>query len=396
MTLIRKFIRTAMVTAVVSGATMAMEVADIDLRDASVFPTNIVRAKIQGNLGVANNSEGSLQFLTLNPRLARSLMGFDPATFTNKVTQKLVYGIKDIYEFVIETYAQGDLDRFIVALSGLPVDQIRFNEFHLQADEAFLGLKADEIDRIGTAIAAATGTRISRYKDEREVAVESVKSFIKDRIASRMSGAGEAVKPEVVTTTAPRKVTAVSVPAPVVPIDPKSPAVLRDDATPEDAMAVLLINKTTHLSGCMYNIAFDPSLLLGLIPEDLKTATLQKPKVDRFRDSRVQNLITGIKLVYAAAMETIGHDKERFKNVLTRLNSEAHALVVPFKLNLDDEGLDFINPFTGFDVEFGKVTQLKESVKTGINKFLAPGETRTLDAEYAARQRVIDATRGTG
>ncbi|MBY0461918.1 MAG: hypothetical protein K2Q34_01905 [Alphaproteobacteria bacterium] len=195
------------------------------------------------------------------------------------------------------------------------------------------------------------------------------------------------------TTAKPR---AVVVPAPVVAIDPTSPAVLHDDATMEQAMAVLLITPPTEYGSVMHTIAFDPSLLLGLIPEDFKTlGRPAMPNVSRFKDSRVGNLITGIKRIYFSAMESIDYNKELFKAILTQFTSEGHALVVPFKLNPGTDTLDFMNPFTGYAEENRKQDLLRESVKTRTNKFLAPGETRTLDAELAARQRVLEATRGT-
>jgi len=304
--------------------------------DFAALPKDTKKLAAERYVGLIDNADGTAQILNISPRLVKFLQDVDPASYDNAKTKELLYGVKELYSFLITNYANDSLEQFIAGLSSLSPREVTFGEFILDTKQGFLGISAKEIDRVGTAIAAVTGTRISEYG--RIGVIEDMRAVSQLEMANKISQTRVDALGSTTATVDAVKSTAVSVPSPVVAIDPTLPTVLLDDATLEDAMAVLLVKKTDHPSGVMYDIAFDSSILLGLLPENTKareTLRTLDPLLARFTNPTVRTFIEGMRQIYLEVMGRVydSYDKAAFAAVLNQLNVTSRSLVVPFKLN---------------------------------------------------------------
>lgn len=405
MTLIKKIMAAAaMVVAIFSAVEASAPSTAIDLNSPDVLLDEAKPKDARAVLFIDPVPGEVLKAqITFDPDLVDSLYDRPAhARFTNPQVQNAVAGLSHLYRRL--TDVAGNVQELKTRLRGFieaghPLRVV----FTLDYTHPTLDLS----NTVNSAIYQQLSNTL-RYQEygagdagdlSREQAARQ--AVLTANLAKKATGADVAVAP---TTRGSGgagvvKPTAVRIPE-VVPVDPTSAAVLRDDATLDDAMAVLLVKKTSHDSGVMYDIAFDSSVMLGLIPENTKAREdlrNLKTLLERFTNPDVRTFIEGMRQIYLNVMQRAdaSYDKAAFIAVLNQLNATSRPLVVPFKLNPSSEySLDFQNPFSGHAEEGRKYDVLIESIKTRTNKFLAPGETRTLAAEYAARQSVIDGTSG--
>ncbi|MBY0280805.1 MAG: hypothetical protein K2W94_01455 [Alphaproteobacteria bacterium] len=149
-----KNILAALVLAILANASMA------SVGDLSDLPKDIKRKAAANALGLIDNDTGTAKILNFNSNLVPSFVRINPDDFTSLPTKELFYGVKGLFSFLIEAYAENNLDLFISGISGLPGGMLHFDDFMFDTKQGFLGLSASEIDKVGREIAAKTRARI--------------------------------------------------------------------------------------------------------------------------------------------------------------------------------------------------------------------------------------------